>query len=109
MVHDFVALKKAMKSVADQMDHCVLMPGKSKVMKLEHVGTQINVSFENKSYSFPKDDVKILDLDLVSAEMMAIYALDSIVAQLDLGGNITKIKVGIDEGIGQGAWASREL
>ncbi|MDO9538131.1 MAG: 6-carboxytetrahydropterin synthase [Thermoplasmata archaeon] len=109
MVHDFVLLKKAMKSVADQMDHCVLMPGKSKVMKLEDVGTQINVSFGNKTYSFPKEDVKILDLELVSAEMMAIYALDSIVKQLDLGSNITKIKVGIDEGIGQGAWASREL
>jgi 6-pyruvoyltetrahydropterin/6-carboxytetrahydropterin synthase len=109
MVHDFVALKRAMKSVADQMDHCVLMPANSKSMKLEHVGNQINVSFGNKSYSFPKEDVKILDLELVSAEMLATFALDAIIGQLKLGGNITKIKVGIDEGIGQGAWASREL
>jgi 6-pyruvoyltetrahydropterin/6-carboxytetrahydropterin synthase len=109
MVYDFVALKKAMRSVADQLDHSVLMPGKSKKMKLEQTGTQINVSFGNKTYSFPKEDVRILDLELVSAEMLANYALESIIKQLELGGNISKIKVGIDEGIGQGAWASREL
>lgn len=109
MVYNFVALKKAMKLTADEMDHCVLMPGRSKSMKLEHSGSQINVSFGNKTYSFPKEDVRILDLELVSAEMLATYALDSIIRQLDLGNNITKIKVGVDEGIGQGAWASREL
>ena len=109
MVHDFVELKKAMKSVADGMDHCVLMPGKSKSMELEHKGTQINVTFGDKSYSFPKGDVKILDLELVSAEMLATYALDSIVKHLELGKNITEIEVGVDEGIGQGAWASKVL
>lgn len=109
IVHDFVELKRAMKSAVDEMDHCVLMPGKSKVMKLEHEGTQINVSFGDKSYSFPEGDVKILDLEVVSAEMLAIYALDTVLGRLKLGANITKVKVGIDEGNGQGAWASREL
>jgi 6-pyruvoyltetrahydropterin/6-carboxytetrahydropterin synthase len=109
LVHDFVELKRAMKAAAEEMDHCVLMPGKSKVMKLEREGIQLNVSFGDKRYSFPEGDVKILDLEVVSAEMLATHALDSIIGRLKLGGNITKIKVGIDEGNGQGAWASREL
>ena len=109
MIHDFVELKKAMKYLADQLDHCVLMPGKSKVMKLKKAGKQIDVSFGGKSYSFPKEDVKILDLELISTEMLATYALGQIIGQLDLGKNVTKVKVGIDEGNGQGAWASREL
>jgi len=109
IIHDFVELKKAMKTVAEQLDHCVLMPGKSKAMKLKKAGKQINVSFGGKSYSFPKGDVKILDLEVVSTEMLANYALDAIIGQLHLGDNVTKIKVGIDEGNGQGAWVSRKL
>ena len=109
IVHDFVELKRAMKSVADEMDHCVLMPGKSKIVKIDLSGGQWEVSFADKRYSFPEGDVKILDLDVVSAEMLATHALDSIIAKLKLGRNISNIKVGIDEGTGQGAWASREL
>ncbi len=109
IIYDFVELKKAMKSAAEEMDHCVLMPGKSKAMKLEQVASQVNVSFADKHYSFPEGDVKILDLEVVSAEMLATHSLKTILSKLTFGKNITKIKVGIDEGNGQGAWASREL
>jgi len=109
IVHDFVELKRAMKSVTDELDHCVLMPGKSKIIRIEEKESQLDVSFGEKRYSFPAGDVKILDLEIVSAEMLACYLLDKIIAKLEPGKNITKVKVGIDEGTGQGAWASREL
>ena len=109
IVYDFVELKKAMKAAADEMDHCVLMPGKSKIVKIVRRGSQVDVSFADKKYSFPEADVKILPLEVVSAEMLANHLLDGILARLKLGKGITKVKVGIDEGTGQGAWASREL
>ncbi len=109
MVYDFVKLKKAMKTVADELDHCVLMPGNSDAVTIVVENYQVNVTALDKSYSFPECDVNILDLDKISAEKLAEYALEKILGQLELGDNITKIKVGIDEGIGQGAWASRML
>lgn len=109
MVYDFVKLKKAMKSVADEMDHCVLMPGKSDDVVIVIENYQVNVNAMGKSYSFPECDVNILDIDRVSAEKLAEYAMEKIIGQLELGDKIQKIKVGIDEGIGQGAWASRKL
>ncbi len=109
IVHDFVELKRAMKSVADEMDHCVLMPGKSKIVKLSRSGSQLDVCFEDKHYSFPESDVKILELEVVSAEMLADYVLGRIIGKMSLGKNISKVKVGIDEGTGQGAWASKAL
>jgi len=109
IVHDFVELKKAMKSAADEMDHCVLMPGKSKTVKLARRDGQIEVSFADKRYSFPESDVKILDLEVISAEMLANHALEAILARIKPGRNVTMVKVGIDEGQGQGAWASRAL
>ncbi len=109
MVYDFVKLKKAMKAVADELDHCVLMPGNSDEVAIVVENYQVNVTALDKSYSFPECDVNILELDKISAEKLAEYALEKIIGQLELGANITKIKVGIDEGIGQGAWASRML
>ena len=109
MVHDFVELKRAMKSAADELDHCVLMPGKSEIINISKGNGQLEVSFGEKRYSFPEGDVKILDLDVISAEMLASYLLDRIAGDVRPGGNITRFEVGIDEGTGQGAWASREL
>ena len=37
MVYDFVKLKKAMKSIADELDHCVLMPGDSNEVEVKVV------------------------------------------------------------------------
>ena len=109
MVYDFVKLKRAMKTVADEMDHCVLMPGKSDDVIIVVENSQVNVNVMGKTYSFPECDVNILELDKISAEKLAEYAMMKILELLEFGDKISKIKVGIDEGIGQGAWASREL
>ena len=109
IIHDFVELKKAMRCAADELDHCVLMPGKSDIVKLSNTNGQLEVGFADKHYSFPESDVIILNIAVVSAEMLAVHILDSIIGRLKLGSNITKVRVGVDEGTGQGAWASREL
>jgi 6-pyruvoyltetrahydropterin/6-carboxytetrahydropterin synthase len=109
MVYDFVKLKKAMKTVADELDHSVLMPGIPGEVNVEIENGQINVKSREKSYSFPECDVVILDLDKISAEKLAELCMDKIIQNLNFGPNIQKIKIGIDEGIGQGAWATRKL
>lgn len=109
VVYDFVVLKKAMKEAANKLDHCVLMPGQSSEVSVEEDGVAVNVQFENKRYSFPKEDVEILDLEVVSAEMLAVYILNKIIADLENTANLSKIGVGVDEGKGQGAWVWKEL
>jgi 6-pyruvoyltetrahydropterin/6-carboxytetrahydropterin synthase len=109
LVYDFVKLKRAMKSVADEMDHCVLMPGKSNSVNVRIEDGQVLVDSLGKSYSFPESDVNILGIDIVSAEKLAQYAMERIIEQLEFDNNIQEIEIGIDEGIGQGAWASRTL
>ena len=41
MVYDFVKLKKAMKAIADELDHCVLMPGIAGQVEVKNEGGQI--------------------------------------------------------------------
>lgn len=109
IVCDFVLLKKAMRGVADALDHCVLMPGQSNEVSVLKEGDAIKVGFGKKMYSFPEEDVEILDLKVVSAEMLAAFILNKIIKVLGNAPNLKRIGVGIDEGKGQGAWVWKEL
>lgn len=109
VVYDFVVLKKAMKDAAEGLDHCVLLPGNSKEVGIETDGEEVIVRYQDKRYIFPKEDVNVLDLEVVSAEMLADYVLNIICKKLEMTPNISGIGVGVDEGKGQGAWTWKGL
>jgi 6-pyruvoyltetrahydropterin/6-carboxytetrahydropterin synthase len=109
IVFDFIVLKRAMRKVVSELDHHVLLPGNSQVMTLEIKEDHVVTSHGEKSYSFPLDDVVILDLKVVSTEMLASYILERILTMLELPPNVHKIEVGVDEGKGQGARVCKVL
>jgi 6-pyruvoyltetrahydropterin/6-carboxytetrahydropterin synthase len=108
VLYDFVELKREMREAVAELDHCVLIPGQSREVSVVASGEDVVVQYENKRYSFPKEDVNILDLEAVSAEMLAVYILNRIGSNMDMTPNIGRIGVGIDEGKGQGAWVWKE-
>jgi 6-pyruvoyltetrahydropterin/6-carboxytetrahydropterin synthase len=109
VVYDFVDLKSRIKEIALELDHCVLMPGNSETVQVNVEANSVDVKYEDKSYSFPKEDVKILDIDVVSAEVLAAYVLERLSNSFENQTNLQRIGVGVDEGRGQGAWAWKEL
>ncbi|MCK4758281.1 MAG: 6-pyruvoyl tetrahydropterin synthase family protein [Thermoplasmata archaeon] len=109
IIMDFVILKKAVKAVIEDLDHRVLLPGNSKVTRVVVDGDQVTADSGNKHYSFPLEDVVILDLDAVSAEMLAHFILQRLLNSLELPPNVQAIGVGVDEGKGQGAWIWQKL
>ncbi len=108
MIFDFIALKDAMRSIAEDLDHRILIPGESKEMDLE-IGDEIKVKFDGKQYSFPLDDVVVMDIKLASAEELARFVLEMLISLLEIPNNVKAIEIGVDEGKGQGAWARKEL
>lgn len=105
MIMDFTILKRALREVVEELDHRVLLPAKSPHMKIEE-GESIRVTVGEKNYSLPPEDVRILDMVATSAEHIAQYILKRLTEEIDLPANVRKIKIGVDEGPGQGAWAS---
>ncbi|MFQ5910256.1 MAG: 6-pyruvoyl tetrahydropterin synthase family protein [Thermoplasmata archaeon] len=105
MIMDFIVLKRALREVTEELDHRVLLPARSPHMKIEE-GETIRVIVGEKSYSFPPEDVRILDIRAASAEHLARFILKRLTEEIDLPANVRKIKIGVDEGPGQGAWAS---
>lgn len=105
MIMDFILLKRALRKVVEELDHKVLLPAKSSLMKIEE-GEPIRIQIGEKSYSLPSEDVAILDMGAASAEHLAQYILRKLMEEIHIPKNVSSLSVGVDEGPGQGAWAS---
>ena len=108
MIMDFVDLKKALKTMVDELDHRVLLPGRSAEVTITQ-GSEVEVQVGSKRYVFPAEDVAILDVAQCSAEEMAGMALERLIREIEFTPNVRYVEVGLDEGRGQTAWAGREL
>jgi 6-pyruvoyltetrahydropterin/6-carboxytetrahydropterin synthase len=108
MVMDFVDLKKALRKIVDELDHRVLLPGRSQEVKIKK-GREVEVLVGEKRYVFPSDDITVLDVAQTSAEELAELVLERLLKVLDLPPNVHIVEVGLDEERGQTAWAKREV
>ena len=108
MIMDFVDLKRALKNMVEELDHRVLLPGRSPSVKIEQ-GSEVEVLVGSKRYVFPLEDVAILDVVQCSAEGMVALVLERLIDEIEFTPNVRMIEVGLDEERGQTAWAGREL
>ena len=109
MVADFLTIKKALRQIAEEMDHRVLIPTGGPDVEVSADEENMQVCAGGKRYSFPRDDVILLDIAVPSAEELAGYALKRFLKLAKLPKRVTKVEIGVDESRGQGAWSSRKL
>ncbi|MGC8565524.1 MAG: 6-pyruvoyl trahydropterin synthase family protein [Thermoplasmata archaeon] len=103
MVIDFIELKNALRSIVEELDHHVLVPKKSSIMSVEEIEARVMVSFDDKEYIFPVEDVYYVDVEVATAEELSKYILDKLLKKLKIPENIKRIELCLDEGMGQGA------
>lgn len=101
---DFSGAKKILREISDYLDHMVLVPNKNQKMKIEKKGKNVEVSFGGKQYSFPSEEVKLLEITDTTAECISEYVLEQFKSKLN--GEFEKIKIEVYEGPGQ--YASSE-
>jgi len=103
---DFTVIKKNLRNIADELDHHIIVPQ-------EYISEQdpkeVVVLAGGKKYLFPKEDCIILPIRSSTAEHLAHYILDRLCQTLDFPSNVSGVSMGVDEGIGQGAWVHRAL
>lgn len=106
MAFDFNLVKPILRSIADELDERVLLPEKSKFLKLKLEGAQVSVRFGEKSYSFPSSDSAILPVVNITSEELARYFANEFVARIRKTQSpglklIRKLSVGVEETRGQ--------
>ena len=109
MVMDFVILKKKLRSVISDMDHKVLLPARSKIVKISEKDGSVEVVSCAKRYVFPAEDVLLLDVSTTTAEEMARMMTERIISEMDFPKTVKSVAIGLDEERGQTAWYTMVL
>ncbi|MEI7642807.1 MAG: 6-carboxytetrahydropterin synthase [Chloroflexales bacterium] len=110
MVFDFVALKRRLRAVCDLLDHRMLLPQDNPLLQLLVDAESVTVRYKQKTYVFPREDVVFLPIPNTTAERLAQWIVDQLLADLAIDQRrITILEVEVEESFGQSAICRREL
>jgi 6-pyruvoyltetrahydropterin/6-carboxytetrahydropterin synthase len=70
-VFDFIALKHLTKTLTDELDHRMLLPLRNHQIKVQEVGSAIQVRYREREWRFPRDDCVLLPIENTTAELLA--------------------------------------
>lgn len=104
-VFNFVPLKRHLRTVCDRLDHHMLLPTGNPVIRVEHDETSYHIYQGDKYYVLPLEDVVQLPIPNTTAELLATWIGEQLVAWLrETGlGTLTALEVEVEEVFGQTA------
>jgi len=110
IVMDFGLIKDTLRRTLKKLDHRLIVPARNKTLIMtNNPDGQMSITIGSKHYVIPEDDIILLDIESSTAEHLSLYILNQLKKTLRLNENIVRIAVGLDEGIGQGAWCSSDV
>jgi 6-pyruvoyltetrahydropterin/6-carboxytetrahydropterin synthase len=106
-VIDFLALRDQARAVTDELDHRMLLPAQSPLIRIEEDGPNWRARYRDRHWSFPRDECVLLPVSNTTAELLADYIAGRIRAGLAARGLPTPrvLRVEVDECFGQSARA----
>lgn len=107
IILDFGIAKRKLKEIAEELDHKVIIPGKSPSVEVRE--KEVVLKSKGKVYVFPIEDCAILPLSSTSVENLAMYIIDRFVESIRDNENIEEVEIGVDEGPEQGAKVKKRL
>ncbi len=102
-VVDFLALRGALKNIASELDHRMLLPTEHPSIRVASDGGQVEVSFADRRWSFPDDDCLLLPIANTTTELLAQYIGQRLLARLPGLRNAERVLIEIGEGSGASA------
>ncbi len=108
-VIDFIVLRDTLKEITDELDHHMLLPTQHEQIKVRASESEVEVTFEERRWVFPRGDCVLLPVANTTAELLARYIGLQLLDRLESrsGQRPTWIQVGVDENHGQ--WGICEL
>jgi 6-pyruvoyltetrahydropterin/6-carboxytetrahydropterin synthase len=102
-VFDFIALKQHTKAITDTLDHRMLLPTESDLIRVAERDGQIDVRYGERLWSFPKEDCVLLPLANTTAELLARFIGRQLLETLRREKNYepAALRVDVEESFGQ--------
>jgi 6-pyruvoyltetrahydropterin/6-carboxytetrahydropterin synthase len=103
---DFVALRRITSTVTAELDHKMLIAGRSQVVVAEVSATAVKLTHGERVWLFPRGDCIVLDVEATTAELLAKTIAGRVTAGLseEFGLTPQRLTVEVEESPGQGAW-----
>ena len=102
---DFNVFKKFIKATLDGWDEMVLLPEKHPDMKFKKTEKSLEVTFRDRFYVFPLNEVLLLPVSNTSVEQFSRLLAESFYKEFKTHG-VSKVQVYVEETPGQGASTS---
>lgn len=108
-VIDFIAVRDELTKLTDELDHHMLLPTDHPLIRVQADEREVEVRFEDRRWIFPRVDCVLLPIPNTTAELLAKYLGERLLAALEarLGQRPTRLRIGVDECAGQ--WGVCEL
>lgn len=110
-VIDFIALRDSLQAIVNELDHHMLLPTQHDAIHVQAGDKEVEVTFEDRRWVFPRGDCVLLPVPNTTAELVARYIGHELLSRLS---ELTptrpqKLRVEVDENRGQwGVWESTE-
>lgn len=72
-VFDFIALRDLTAAIVGELDHRMLLPGRSGLISVSDEGSNTVARFEGRFWSFPREECVVLPVPNTTAERLAEY------------------------------------
>ncbi|MNK01223.1 6-pyruvoyl tetrahydropterin synthase [compost metagenome] len=99
---DFNVFKKYIKARLDQWDEIVLLPQNHPDMKFKKTDKSLEVTFRDRFYVFPLNEVTLLPVTNTSVENLSRLLAEEFIVEFKKHG-VDKVIVSVEETLGQGA------
>jgi 6-pyruvoyltetrahydropterin/6-carboxytetrahydropterin synthase len=102
-VFDFIALKDITRRITDELDHRVLLPTTSTLIRVEATDRQVHARFGDREWIFPREDCVLLPIANTTAELLARWIAGRIGETLarEKGLEPTRMRIEVEESFGQ--------
>jgi 6-pyruvoyltetrahydropterin/6-carboxytetrahydropterin synthase len=105
VVVDFGVLREIAVGLCRELDHAFLLPAESEHLNVERAEGRYEVTFGDRRYVIPEEDVRPLPIDNSTAERLAELLAGQLAARLRSRGltNLSSLTVTVEEAPGQSA------
>lgn len=101
LAFDFNLVKPIIRKICDELDERILIPEKSKHLRVQQSKGQVEVHFKSKFYSLPAEDTVLLPVHNITTEELARYLTERLWSFLPKDLEIAQISLTIEETRGQ--------
>ena len=110
-VVDFIALRRALKAIVDELDHHMLLPTQHPLIRVVANDREVEATFRDRRWVFPRCDCILLPVPNTTSELLAHYIAERLATDLEARGGSRphKLRVEVDECFGNVAVCELDL